>query len=120
MDCLSLPFSLPQECSMARTGLASVVALWLIWGVAGPLLAQEPAKPADAPAAEKPAEPKPADAPSPPAPLPQGEKGTEAKPAEEKPAADKPAEPAATPTPPGPIPGHSYHSEVFNEGPRQK
>lgn len=37
--------------------------------------------------------------------------------------ATKPAEPpaaATTPVPPGPIPGHSYHGQVFNEGPRQR
>jgi peroxiredoxin len=30
----------------------------------------------------------------------------------------KPAEPTTTPT--GPLPGHSYHGEVFDEGPRQR
>ena len=42
----------------------------------------------------------------------------------EPPAADaKPVDspkPAETPSAPGPIPGHSYHGEVFNEGPRQR
>jgi peroxiredoxin len=35
-----------------------------------------------------------------------------------KPAEDKPAETGTTPA--GPLPGHSSHGEVFNEGPRQK
>jgi peroxiredoxin len=101
------------------------------------LSAQEPAQPADAPAAEvkpadekpaeakpedKPAEAKPEDSAKPAETKPEDAKPAEPKP-EEKPAEDKPAEakPAEErPTPPGPIPGHSYHGEVFNEGPRQK
>ncbi len=31
---------------------------------------------------------------------------------------EKPADPSATPA--GPLPGHSYHGEVFDEGPRQR
>lgn len=74
------------------------------------LAAQEAPKPADAPTAEKPAEEKPAEKPA-------EAKSPEPKPAEPKPE-KKPADAAATSA--GPLPGHSYHGEVFNEGPRQK
>jgi peroxiredoxin len=98
------------------------IHLALVCVVCGSLAAyaQEADKPAPAPAAEtkpeeKPAEAKPAEAK--PEDKPAESKPAEPKP-EEKPAEPKPAETAATP--PGPIPGHSYHGEVFNEGPRQK
>jgi peroxiredoxin len=74
------------------------------------------AKPADAkPADAKPAEAKPADA------KPADAKPADAKPADAKPADAKPADakPTDTQPPKGPLPGHSYHGEVFNEGPRQ-
>jgi peroxiredoxin len=38
---------------------------------------------------------------------------------DEKQPGEKPAEPSST-TPSGPLPGHSFHGEVFDEGPRQK
>ncbi|WP_425616158.1 redoxin domain-containing protein [Anatilimnocola sp. NA78] len=71
------------------------------------------AKPVEAPKEEpkkeepKKEEPKPADA-----------KPAEAKP-EEKKADDQKADEKAPPSN-GPLPGHSLHAEVFNEGPRQK
>ena len=68
-------------------------------------------KAAEAKPDEKPAEPKPEE------PKPAEPRPAEDKPAEPKPE-EKPAEAAATPA--GPLPGHSYHGEVFNEGPRQK
>jgi peroxiredoxin len=43
---------------------------------------------------------------------------TNAPEAEKPTAAERPDEPSATPS--GPLPGHSYHGEVFDEGPRQK
>jgi|GEM_PF-40429 len=48
---------------------------------------------------------------------PEEKKPEDAKPAETKPEEKKPEEKA---TPNGPLPGHSQHGEVFNEGPRQK
>lgn len=70
------------------------------------------AKPADAkPADAKPADAKPADA------KPADAKPADAKPADAKPA-DKPAE-VKDETPKPPLPGHSYHGDIFNEGPRQ-
>ncbi|MFO0905483.1 MAG: redoxin domain-containing protein [Pirellulales bacterium] len=77
---------------------------------AKPAEPQPEAKPAEPKPAEKPAEAKPADA-----------KPAESKPAESKPAESKPAEgaPAEATPPKGPLPGHSYHGEVFNEGARQ-
>src|SRR5436190_2542950 len=51
-----------------------------------------------------------------------GNEPAESKPADvkqvEKKPDDKPAETATTTA--GPLPGHSYHGEVFDEGPRQK
>lgn len=80
-----------------------------------------PAPAAPAPAAPAPANPTPA-TPAPPA----TETKPEAKPADAKPADGKPADspmadakPAEGQPPKGPLPGHSYHGEVFNEGPRQ-
>ena len=110
---------------MGRAGFVLVPTFSLLFCVCGWLPGQEPPKVADAPAAEakpagdKPAEPtpeKPAE--SKPEEKPAETKPTETKPAEPKPAEPKPAETAATPA--GPLPGHSYHGEVFNEGPRQK
>jgi peroxiredoxin/sugar lactone lactonase YvrE len=72
----------------------------------------EEAKPAEVkPAEVKPEEKKPAEV------KPEEKKPEEAKPAEAKPEEKKPEEKA---TPNGPLPGHSQHGEVFNEGPRQK
>ncbi|HEX5104573.1 MAG TPA: redoxin domain-containing protein, partial [Pirellulaceae bacterium] len=67
-------------------------------------VAQDADKPAEASASE----------PQAPEAKPEEKKPEEKKPEEKKPD-DKPAEPVA-----GPLPGHSYHGEVFNEGPRQK
>lgn len=47
----------------------------------------------------------------------QDAKPAEVKPEEKKGAA---ADPAAVAAPATPLPGHSFHAEVFNEGPRQK
>ena len=73
------------------------------------------------PAETKPAETKPADA-KPEEKKPEDQKPEEKKPEEKKPDEkkpdDKPAESATTPA--GPLPGHSHHGEVFDEGPRQK
>src|SRR5438874_8605341 len=79
-------------------------ALWMavaVFGLVacGSLRAQDDAPPATT---EKPVEAKPADA----------------RPDETK-VEDKPAD-AAGPIKPGPLPGHSHHGEVFDEGPRQK
>ncbi|MFM7072105.1 MAG: alkyl hydroperoxide reductase, partial [Planctomycetota bacterium] len=79
------------------------------------------AKPAEAkPAEAKPADPKPAD-PKPAEPKPADAKPADPKPADPKPADPKPADakPAENQLPKGPLPGHSYHGEVFNEGARQ-
>ncbi|HZN32509.1 MAG TPA: redoxin domain-containing protein [Pirellulaceae bacterium] len=89
-----------------------VVAALLLSRVA---LAQAPpaeAKPAETrPAEAKPAEAKPDEA------KPDEKKPEDKKPEEKKPD-DKPAESPTTAA--GPLPGHSYHGEVFDEGPRQK
>jgi hypothetical protein len=103
-------FLLPAKykvCSMALRCVLLVAGFLGYGGSLAVLSAQDAPKTADAPAAEaKPAEAKPAET-----------KPAEVKP-EEKPAEPKPAD--ATATPAGPLPGHSYHGEVFNEGPRQK
>jgi peroxiredoxin len=76
------------------------------------------AKPADAkPAETKPADVTPGDA------KPADVKPAEAKPGEAKPDEAKPDDKPAAETPTtaaGPLPGHSHHGEVFDEGPRQK
>ena len=87
--------------------------------VAAPAAETKPAEAAATSPETKADEAKPADAPKPA----EGEKPAETKPAETKPAETKPADakPADSgTTPAGPLPGHSQHGEVFNEGPRQK
>lgn len=85
---------------MPRLFFASILAIYFLVA-AHPLIAQEQAP--TTPAAES-------------------SKASEAPAADTKPAEAPAAEakPAETPSAPGPIPGHSYHGEVFNDGPRQK
>src|SRR5262245_24505028 len=85
----------------------TLVAALLLSRVA---LAQMPAGDA------KPSDNKPADAKS------EDKKPEEKKPGDKKPEDKKPDDkPADSPTTAaGPLPGHSYHGEVFDEGPRQK
>src|SRR5262249_24539077 len=92
---LLTPFHAPHldTLMLARTLVAWVFILLFISSIT-PLDAQE--TPPDQPAESTPADVRP----------------------EEKKADDKPAESATTTA--GPLPGHSYHWEVFDEGPRQK
>lgn len=105
---------------MRRAALFVLAGLCTVFPNVLAVHAQEAAKPAEAkPADAKPADAKPADA-KPADAKPADAKPADTKPGEAKPGDAKPAEPAVeNAIPKGPLPGHSYHGEVFDEGPRQ-